>query len=249
MINWFAKRFVVLFCMWGMVSISLASTGVYENHKPQRCEWCCPPTGCVGYQQYYNTSMYAHVVPTNQMWNGIKPTKAELIAAIADIGALNVQWADDGVAAAVTTYVINLGYAKFMSLGGNAQTAYSGQLAYGSQVTLAWLNAMLGQATEETKQQVWDVIDGGGGITQLIKDYQAQLTVYANRAPGAFQIFNKLKKPQGGPNPYFSTLIYIGAVIALIGATGGGAGFILLGTMIALGGTTGNWASSFFPPQ
>jgi hypothetical protein len=79
-------------------------------------------------------------------------------------------------------------------------------------------------------------------VYQLTLDYASDLTYMANHLSGEY----KAIPPDDAGLRFYWTLILIEAILALIGATGGGAGIALLGIMIGPGGTCGNVATHWF---
>jgi hypothetical protein len=241
----FARKLVALTALWGVLSMSLAWG---RTKPPVRCEVCCPPTGCIGFNQYFQSSMYAHVTPTNQMYTAKTVTEAQLL------GAVNAYttWANynkNGFTAEATAKIVAMGEAAFVAALVNTSNEYADATYFGNVVPASVMTTQLEGITTADAEAIWSVLDGGGGIYQLQLDYAAYLTQQAYRIGGKFESLEQVANEMGirlpfvlQPTAFFTTCIFVGAVLGLIAITGGGAGIGMIGAMVAFGGTAGNFA-------
>jgi hypothetical protein len=176
-----------------------------------------------------------HVAAGNVYAIGKKATKAQLLAAAQAI----TTWADgdenhDMAAffSKVDVGVKAVGISYFTGAKVDGSRIYAGVAQYGNLVPESIMTTMLLQSTQAEIQWMYNHIVSIGS-EQMVWEYATYLTEVANGMP--------VQLPQG----YFGTLIMVGAVMGLIAATGGGAGFALLGIMIGMGGVVGNYAGNW----
>jgi hypothetical protein len=241
----FARKLIALTALWGLLSMSLCWG---RTKAPQRCEICCPPSGCGGFNYYFQTSMYAHVTPTNQMYTQKKVTESQLLAAVNSFTA----WANynkAGYTAAATAKIVAMGETAFVNALVNTSNEYADATYFGNVVPASVMTTQLKGITIADAEAIWSVLDGGGGVYQLQLYYEAYLTQQAERIGGKFKSVEQVAARMGfripyvlQPTAFFTTCIFVGAVLGLIAITGGGAGIGMIGAMVAFGGTAGNFA-------
>lgn len=224
-LNWFFTNVTVLIMLCGLIGSTNAMAAV---RRPQRCEVCCPPSGC-DYGQYFTPTMTTHVAVANTAYSGQKPTKASLLVAAANIDAYAEQIQTNGTAApAQAALIASIDNGTFFNTALDAGPSYQEEAAYNNTIAQAGLQEILNTVVQRNNRQ-WaaDYIEQNG-IVETLEMVSTILTLYANEYGEHYPV----NISPGFAHAIFDTMAFAGAILV---ATDDPIGWVLMA-----GGYAGN---------
>jgi hypothetical protein len=239
-LHWGISNLIVLTIIVAMVGTT--QFALAKVQPPFHCWTCCPdPPNCNADLPNWRISIKDHVAIGNILVAGQKPTSTQLKAAAQAI----TTWSEgDGMNtffSQIDTGVKAIGQDYFVNTAVDGKQIYAGVAAFGNQITVADFDTMMSRVTAANRLALYTEL-ATYGSEQLVWHYAEYLNQLADALERGI-------KPPVRPAFFFGTLIVMGAVLALIGATGGGAGFVLLGIMVGMGGSIGNWVAGLGPER
>lgn len=234
-LHWLFTNLLVLTIVIAM--LGTAQFALAKVQPPFRCYTCCPnPPTCTPVTCTISCvdSFLAHVTAANVYIKGGKADKAQLQAVVNNL----MTWADSeemsDVFPLIDQGIQAIGLNYFKTIGVDGQNTYNLVKKYGNLITVADFNAMMSGVTQAERENFYNYMVSRGS-QQMVWDFAGYVQSIINGMPVQL------------PGGYFHALIVFGAVMVLVAATGGGAGFALLGGMIALGGSIGVLAGDWQP--
>ena len=156
-LNWFFTNLIVLITLCGLIGATNAMAAV---HKPQRCEVCCPPTGCIN-GQYFTQAVNFHVGLTNQQLHGTPITSTQVNDAATDLSLAKTQMDQNGMMAEFTALVLD--YASvFEAANPNFSEYYPQMVKLGYQGTEADLLLFAETTTQQERIDFVNQVRSGG---------------------------------------------------------------------------------------
>jgi hypothetical protein len=101
--HWFSTHLVVLAALLGLLNAPLYGA----TRHPQRCEICCPPTGCINGQYFQHAVSYHSQLNTQQIVHNTNITDAQAALAAGDLRLAKQELDQDGGMAQFTAVILD----------------------------------------------------------------------------------------------------------------------------------------------